>query len=1764
MTTPPAPKLSWADKAKSSIKPQEPPAASINAPQPTSVAPVATPAQHKQAAVVQPTPPVVVAASSPIVPAIASPVVVAAPVVNARPILSFAAAAASPQASLTSNGLPSPNPAAISPDVITPSSNTASSTPSSSVPTRLTANANASSTGSGRNIVFGTQGPAETEDSVVRSPSRPVAVSQPPQPTMNGPQRPAVMPGTQQNINVQHPSPSIVAGAPQQQQQQPSINMQPASAASMPLASPSQSIPMSGMPIQHQQPQQQSVPPQQMQMQGGMQQQQQQMPNGMQYQQRQQQRPMNQQQGGGAYVNNGRTSYVPRPQPQAYVGQTMQPVQAVYPQQQQYMGNQQQRQQEMFYAQLQQSQYAIGLEYQKFPPDPSTWNQQQHFHYKQLSDQYNSNQMLLNGMYQPVYQQQQARPTQGNMPMTPNGGQQQRYGGPAPPVGAPATTMTSPALPIAEPPKSKKIVIKAPTGEEVALKDLKSAVAQKRAASPEVAVVPPVVPATTLELAVPSTSETGRRLSTSGGSKAIPIVNPKEKERAKTPQPAPATPQTAAAVIAYPAANGEVAVPAKEVKEVRRSPSPVKKPADVVKAAPSAAKVEEPVKPAVVPPPAATKEVTVLPTPVVTPAKETVKEAVKEAVVPSTPVEDKASISVEEPIQASNSSDSDGTKVELEEGEVVDDGKSKPIADSATEEVDGQQSPSLRISTSRAPKVTSLLTSFDGVKYPSGVEAPKKDGERIRYTISFLSALGALAKPIWKPSALQAFHEAFDEPKSAGRPSAGGSARSSAAGGRAVSRVGSQSDLANMGSAGGRPSTSEQRFQQGALSRGGGFTGVMSSGVQPSQGARGGMGGRTGSGTGLNHLAGGRDQQQSRQSVGGRDQGQFGRGVFDSRGGRQPSRGGPPPEPIVPLNRSDNAWVPHNLPVPGAKRPGEADVDPELAKILRKVKSLLNKLTLERFDSLAIQVRDVGITNRDILEGVIELIFDKALDEPNFGAMYAQLCNKLHQELPERQPWMSNDPRNSEFRRALLNKCQREFQSGKSWAKDEDQAREMRKKVDTMTAEEKEEFAEAQYQRDKLKRRTLGNIRFVGELFKQSLITEKIMHECIQQLLRNHSDPEEEETESLCKLIATIGQQLDRPVAKQFMDTYFTQLKKLVNDNRLSSRIRFMVQDIIDMRKAGWQARQQSTGPKTLAEIREDAKRKEEEAEQERIRNQSRGGGGGRQGSGSRNMPSMSDQMGRSSRGGGVPPTTDGWTNIQRGGSSAKAEKMDHSQFGRVQSAIKKDSDPSTMRLGPGTGMGTGAKGWAMTPKTDSGTAMARTASTSSQSSVTAAPSAVLPTKAVAGVEANANMFGLLAADGDRRKSVDDGEHPVIDTDVADKKVTFEEKPPLSAEPVKLTEKVATRKIDAMIEEFFANYDNIEAGKDFIELGEEWHARALSAILDKATDKKRPDYIKTADLFCYLYENTIVSADTFVTCLTQYVEFIEDISVDVPGVFGNLAVILSRLLDLGVIQLTQFTDICSSIVNATALSLPAPKLLAETLYEFRREYGGDRLVASIGDSGFNVRELFPPTRRNDDSIAEFLDNKLEDKKLFELEPSLKVSRGLRPMLGRDDVTKITAFLDSTSTDVGGFSHQYIHVITKTLCRYVASLTIFANGSKTPVEMSVDLFTKIDGLVSTVVKPVLEHVINMAEKSQQDDVKVEILMATEAYCAEVSFPPSLLENLFRLFLKHDIVDEPNCFAWKKAAANNTEGRPPAEQQKVDKWLLSLQTSNEEDS
>jgi len=128
----------------------------------------------------------------------------------------------------------------------------------------------------------------------------------------------------------------------------------------------------------------------------------------------------------------------------------------------------------------------------------------------------------------------------------------------------------------------------------------------------------------------------------------------------------------------------------------------------------------------------------------------------------------------------------------------------------------------------------------------------------------------------------------------------------------------------------------------------------------------------------------------------------------------------------------------------------------------------------------------------------------------------------------------------------------------------------------------KEALAELEEKEFKAKKRMLGNIKFIGELYLTGMLSEKIMHTVLQRLLGGDlKNPPNDSIEACSNLLTTIGSKIDHEKGRAWMDEYFKRLTEISVNKNISSRIRFMVQDILSLRKNKWISRGVSQTPPT-------------------------------------------------------------------------------------------------------------------------------------------------------------------------------------------------------------------------------------------------------------------------------------------------------------------------------------------------------------------------------------------------------------------------------------------------------------------------------------------------------------------------------------------------------------------------------------------------------
>lgn len=206
--------------------------------------------------------------------------------------------------------------------------------------------------------------------------------------------------------------------------------------------------------------------------------------------------------------------------------------------------------------------------------------------------------------------------------------------------------------------------------------------------------------------------------------------------------------------------------------------------------------------------------------------------------------------------------------------------------------------------------------------------------------------------------------------------------------------------------------------------------------------------------------------------------------------------------------------------------------------LARDIKSTLNKLCTGNMQKLLTRLFDMARSQQRGSELLTSGIFDKACSEVKYTQLYASLCQGLEREFLQAGLVESNAHGHplSLFKKAIIKNCQVLFESS--------------------TSETTE------------KTKVLGNVRFIGELYRTNLLGPKVLLECIRDLidvqlrtLKRFSISElhldEDRLEGVCLLIPIVMETSE--VAPQV--TNLLKLLQKVREDRvdISQRIKFLL-----------------------------------------------------------------------------------------------------------------------------------------------------------------------------------------------------------------------------------------------------------------------------------------------------------------------------------------------------------------------------------------------------------------------------------------------------------------------------------------------------------------------------------------------------------------------------------------------------------------------------
>lgn len=845
-------------------------------------------------------------------------------------------------------------------------------------------------------------------------------------------------------------------------------------------------------------------------------------------------------------------------------------------------------------------------------------------------------------------------------------------------------------------------------------------------------------------------------------------------------------------------------------------------------------------------------------------------------------------------------------------------------------------------------------------------------------------------------------------------------------------------------------------------------------------------------------------------------------------GRRQSQQGRDKPKKIITISNSfnqdvklhecGNAWKPVHV-----KKEMEEDGEKvKTQELEKKVRGILNKLTPQKFQTLVDQVKQLPIDTEERLKCVINLIFEKAIDEPNFSVPYANMCKHIAMaKLP-----LTVAEKGTNFRKALLTKCQAEFEKDNN---DEINYKNRLQQIENAETEEKKKQLQEELEEEerKSRHRSLGNIKFIGELFKLSMLTAPIMHECLKKLLHRG---DEDSLECLCRLLTTIGKELEmdkkmpninRP-SSHLVNTYFETMKEIVNSRNTSSRVRFMLQDVIELRENNWIPRRDENNPKTIDQIHLEAHREAQEQQQllqqtvfpkrnldDRNLN--------RKGRGSTNYQEDGWNMQSSKTKGTIDPSklkvpkSVGETDIQLGHGFAKWGQG--SSGGNVKTTAQDSEAKSTMLKNRFSALATTEQNYSnYEPRRGSQRSAASSRESSRSGSNNPPPP---PLRKSSSQTSTKERKQIIETVKDFTKSDSHKQPPASQTN--DNLINETN---LVLKGGNISNEEMEKKTKPLVDEFLHNLDFKEAVLCVVETvslatAPVFVSSSIFQVLERSSQSRR----SIGELMHHLVKKQILPLELYVKGLKSVLEMADDCAIDVPKIWQYLGELIEPMFQDNTLSLTFLKDAAEPCkTNGTA-----GKLMSELLHIMLNKQGSKRVSQLWKSSGLNWSDFL----NESENITEFIkQNKLEctvnknDNQLpLENLSYDKMKEKLDSYLKKNaDNETIFDWIDAHIEEKGS---EFIRALTTSLVENaidgVGSSSKFNSKKMLP---RVPLLQKY-----------LDHNVHL---------ELQVLYTLQSMVNRLEHPKVLLLSLFEFLNDEDVISDESFIQWE-------ESTDPAEQE-----------------
>ncbi|KAM3135793.1 hypothetical protein pb186bvf_012046 [Paramecium bursaria] len=293
----------------------------------------------------------------------------------------------------------------------------------------------------------------------------------------------------------------------------------------------------------------------------------------------------------------------------------------------------------------------------------------------------------------------------------------------------------------------------------------------------------------------------------------------------------------------------------------------------------------------------------------------------------------------------------------------------------------------------------------------------------------------------------------------------------------------------------------------------------------------------------------------------------------------------------------------------------------EKQTIKKDIKFWLNIISPDNYEMFADKLVKALQSNPELSDYFADRILEKSQTESKYREIYSNLCSKLAKDTSQLN--QTSGKQVSAFRSSILDRVQKGFEQRKM---EQQQAQ-------NLTAEQKAQFHAYR------KNRIMGNVRFIGDLYKKQVLPQRVVNIAFQELISDfleQFDPkhkDEEEIEGIVELLDQIGQyyetskgksnnnvqNFDDAELREFLNgnqkskvdiaAFFKKYEKVTSldfmfrilhivkkQYNISVRVSILIDNLDDRRNKGWKEtiHQQGESAKSTSQIQQESLQQEQ------------------------------------------------------------------------------------------------------------------------------------------------------------------------------------------------------------------------------------------------------------------------------------------------------------------------------------------------------------------------------------------------------------------------------------------------------------------------------------------------------------------------------------------------------------------------------------------